>query len=117
MLLDRGIELEATHLVNDHRDLRRRVRRARKKGARLVIVGGGDGTMTAAAGELAKSKVVLGVLPLGTGNSFALSLGITDLELPSMRSWLDGKWPYDLGSVNGTYFRKLCHDRSVIVDR
>jgi YegS/Rv2252/BmrU family lipid kinase len=104
MLLDRGIELASTHLVNDHRDLRRRVRRAVKKGARLVIVGGGDGTMTAAAGELAKSRAVLGVLPLGTGNSFALSLGLSDLDV-AVEAIVSGREvAVDLGSVNGTYF-------------
>lgn len=104
MLLDRGIKLAATHLVNDHRDLRRRVRRAVKKGARLIIVGGGDGTMTAAAGELAKSRAVLGVLPLGTGNSFALSLGIADLEVAVEAIVAGREVAVDLGSVNGTYF-------------
>src|ERR1700735_4083115 len=104
MLSERGIELASTHLVADHRDLRRRVRRALKKGARLVIVGGGDGTMTAAAGELAKSRAVLGVLPLGTGNSFALSLGITDLDV-AVEAIVAGRVvAVDLGNVNGTYF-------------
>jgi YegS/Rv2252/BmrU family lipid kinase len=104
MLSDRGVQLVSTDLVGDHRDLRRRVRRALKKGARLVIVGGGDGTMTAAAGELAKSRAVLGVLPLGTGNSFALSLGITDLDVAVEAIVAGREVAVDLGSVNGTYF-------------
>ncbi len=104
MLADRGIEFDGTYLVNDHRDLCRRVRRSVKKGARLVIVGGGDGTMTAAAGALAKSRAVLGVLPLGTGNSFALSLGITDLEVAVEAIATGREVAVDLGSVNGTYF-------------
>jgi diacylglycerol kinase (ATP) len=104
MLVERGVHLAMTHVVDSHRDLRRYVRRAVKSGAHLVIVAGGDGTMTAAAGQLAKSKSVLGVLPLGTGNSFALSLGITDLETAVEAIVAGREVDVDLGNVNGTYF-------------
>jgi diacylglycerol kinase (ATP) len=104
MLVDRGIHLTMTHVVDSHKDLCRYVRRAVKSGAELVIVAGGDGTMTAAAGQLAKSKSVLGVLPLGTGNSFALSLGITDLETAVEAIAGGREVTVDLGNVNGTYF-------------
>ncbi|MGQ0505618.1 MAG: lipid kinase [Myxococcaceae bacterium] len=52
------------------------VQQAVRAGASLVIVGGGDGTQSAAANVLANTDVTLGVLPLGTGNDFARSLGI-----------------------------------------
>ena len=47
-----------------------------KKGAELVIAAGGDGTMGAVAGELARSKAAMGILPLGTLNHLARDLGI-----------------------------------------
>lgn len=43
---------------------------------RLVIAAGGDGTVGTVAGRLAGGAHVLGVLPLGTSNDFARSLGI-----------------------------------------
>lgn len=46
----------------------------------MIVVGGGDGTISAAAGALAGSKTALGILPLGTLNHFARDLGIP-LEL------------------------------------
>lgn len=46
-----------------------------------VVVGGGDGTVSSAAGRLAGSGIALGVIPLGTMNLFARSLGMpTDPE-------------------------------------
>ena len=104
MLVERGVHVTHTHVVDNHKDLCRYVRRAVKNGAGLVIVGGGDGTLTAAAGQLAKSKTVLGVLPLGTGNSFALSLGITDLDVAVEAIVAGREVAVDLGRVNGTYF-------------
>jgi diacylglycerol kinase family enzyme len=47
----------------------------------LLIVGGGDGTISAAASAIAGTDTMLGILPLGTLNHFARDLGIpTDLD-------------------------------------
>ena len=55
-------------------------RAAAERGDELVIVGGGDGTISAAASALIGTKTLLGILPLGTLNHFARDLGIpTDL--------------------------------------
>ena len=48
------------------------------RGDELVIVGGGDGTISAAASALVGTKTALGILPLGTLNHFARDLGIPD---------------------------------------
>ncbi len=42
----------------------------------LVVVGGGDGTLSTAVDFLAHRDVILGVLPLGTANDFARTLQI-----------------------------------------
>lgn len=51
-------------------------RRAVEQGADLVAACGGDGTIGAAAGALADTKVPLLVIPGGTANIFASELGI-----------------------------------------
>lgn len=51
-------------------------REALERRAGLVAVGGGDGTVRAAAGELAGTGAPLAVVPLGTGNLLARNLGI-----------------------------------------
>ena len=42
----------------------------------MVIVGGGDGSLSCAVDELVDRDCVFALLPLGTANSFARTLGI-----------------------------------------
>jgi YegS/Rv2252/BmrU family lipid kinase len=58
-----------------------RCRAIAERGDELLVVGGGDGTISAAASALVGTKTLLGILPLGTLNHFARDLGIpTKLE-------------------------------------
>ncbi|MGP6190137.1 MAG: diacylglycerol/lipid kinase family protein [Vulcanimicrobiaceae bacterium] len=105
LLAARGVTIAAAHNVRDGREVRRRVERYVKDGCELIIIGGGDGTMTGAVGAFARTKSVLGVLPFGTGNSFALSLGIpSDVERAVDVIAGGCVARVDLGVVNGTYF-------------
>jgi YegS/Rv2252/BmrU family lipid kinase len=47
-------------------------------GVEIVVAAGGDGTVSAVASALVGTPVALGVVPLGTSNSFAAALGIPD---------------------------------------
>lgn len=53
-----------------------RSRAIAERGDELLVVGGGDGTIGAAASALVGTKTLLGILPLGTLNHFARDLGI-----------------------------------------
>jgi YegS/Rv2252/BmrU family lipid kinase len=44
--------------------------------ADLIIASGGDGTVSAVAGELIGTQIPLGVIPRGTANAFAVAVGI-----------------------------------------
>ncbi len=46
-------------------------------GADLIIASGGDGTVSAVAGQLLHTEIPLGVIPRGTANAFCAALGIT----------------------------------------
>jgi diacylglycerol kinase (ATP) len=82
------------------------VKRAAKAGVETVIVGGGDGTMAHAVDVLAHRETVLGVVPLGTGNSFAQTLAIPRGDVDAAIAVIAaGKIAsVDLGRVNGTHF-------------
>jgi YegS/Rv2252/BmrU family lipid kinase len=71
----------------------------------MIVLGGGDGTLNAAAPALIKAGLPLGILPLGTANDLARTIGIP-LELEAAAQVIvDGKArPIDLGEVNGHPF-------------
>ncbi len=103
-LRERGVEIAESHLEAGPRPLRKRIRQAVKSGAKLIVVCGGDGTQTRAVAELANTGVTMGVVPAGTGNSFAHSLGITSLE-QAFDVIAHGRMVrIDAGRVDGRYF-------------
>jgi diacylglycerol kinase (ATP) len=55
---------------------RREARAAARAGYPLVLAAGGDGTVASVARGLVGSQTVLGIIPLGTYNNVATSLGI-----------------------------------------
>jgi YegS/Rv2252/BmrU family lipid kinase len=104
-LPERGVQIVEAHMVRRRKELKKRIRQAVKSGATLIIVIGGDGTQTAAVGELAHKNCALAVVPAGTGNSFAFSLGIKDDLDGAIETIANGKEiRVDVGIVNGTYF-------------
>jgi diacylglycerol kinase family enzyme len=76
-----------------------------KSDADVVIVGGGDGTLSTVAGVLAGTSMPLGILPLGTLNHFAKDLGIP-FDLKSAATVIAARniSSVDVGEVNGHVF-------------
>ncbi len=71
----------------------------------LVVVLGGDGTLNEVATGLVKSEVPLAVIPMGSGNGFARSLGVPNDPHKACEVIFDGKVAsIDVGRVNEQYF-------------
>jgi diacylglycerol kinase family enzyme len=69
-----GLDVEVELLSGgDYAD---RCRAIAERGGPLIVVGGGDGTISAAASAVVGTKTALGILPLGTLNHFARDLRI-----------------------------------------
>ncbi len=99
-----GVELIETHVVGDPDQLQPLVKAAVGQ-APMVIVGGGDGTLSSAVDEFLGSRTVFAVLPMGTANSFARALGIP-LDLDGAVAVIAGGRPkrIDLGAIDGDSF-------------
>jgi diacylglycerol kinase (ATP) len=75
LLAAHGIDVDVCVKLSK-RQARKDVRAFAKKGRKLVIAAGGDGTIEAVARGLLGTKAVLGIVPLGTYNNVAASLGV-----------------------------------------
>jgi diacylglycerol kinase (ATP) len=83
----------AEHIANHRADIDR------------VIIGGGDGSMNHAAPALMKAALPLGILPMGTANDLARTLGIpTDLARACEVICAGKLLRIDMGKVNDHYF-------------
>jgi diacylglycerol kinase (ATP) len=79
--------------------------RRRKDQVDLVIVGGGDGSLNAAADGLVETGLPLGVIPMGTANDFARTMQIPVDLVEAAKTIAQGhKRRIDLGWVNGKHF-------------
>ncbi|HEU4538891.1 MAG TPA: diacylglycerol kinase family protein [Polyangiaceae bacterium] len=86
-------------------------RAAAASGARALFVAGCDGTVNevvnglCAGGAPAARRPAVGIIPLGTGNDFARSLGIEGTPLEALDALLEAEThAVDLGMVNGRVF-------------
>ncbi|HEY8591867.1 MAG TPA: diacylglycerol kinase family protein [Sphingomicrobium sp.] len=102
-LEDAGVDAEVG--LFSGKDCAIRSAEAAERGDPLLIVGGGDGTISAAASALAGTETRLAILPLGTLNHFARDLGIPPALDDAARLIAAGsERRVDLGEVNGRIF-------------
>lgn len=100
-----GVDLIAAHGLKDPRKLVPTVREALAAGAPMVIVGGGDGSLSMSVDEFVGKDAVFALLPLGTANSFARTMNIP-LDLDGAIAVIAGgeRRRIDLGMIDGDYF-------------
>ncbi len=72
---EQGWECEI-HETKADEDLRGVIKKAVKDGANMVLVAGGDGTVSSAVNGVINTDTPLGIIPTGTGNALARDLGI-----------------------------------------
>jgi len=80
-------------------------REAIAAGVEVVLVGGGDGTVSEVARELVHKPATLGILPIGTFNNIARSVGVL-AELPVATSIIAAGHvrEIDVGIANDTHY-------------
>ena len=104
LLKKAGIELIDAIAVQHPARIKPEVRKAVDE-APMVIVGGGDGTLSSTIDYFKDHDTVFALLPLGTANSFARALGIP-LDIAGAVDVIANGVPrqIDLGCVDGDYF-------------
>jgi len=93
------------HAVEDPDQLTKTVTDALRSDPEILIIGGGDGTISCLVDLIVGKGVRLGVLPLGTANSFSRSLGIP-LDVEGAVDVIVNGAPrrIDLGMIGDDYF-------------
>lgn len=104
-LTDAGFKLIDAIAVEQPGTLADIVARVMAKKPPMLIVGGGDGTLSSVVDDLVGSDTVFAILPLGTANSFARSLQIP-LDLDGAIAVIsDGEVRrVDLGMIDDDYY-------------
>src|SRR5512143_4165765 len=97
-LKDQGVKVDVA-VAKPHEAALPIARRAVKEGYQIIIAMGGDGTVEAIIRGIAGSKARLGIIPAGTANDLAKSLGIPEDPLQACALIADG------------HFRKLDLDQ------
>ncbi|HEU5482733.1 MAG TPA: YegS/Rv2252/BmrU family lipid kinase [Sphingomicrobium sp.] len=103
-LVAAGIELLDARKCKSSKGMAAAVRQALKK-APMVIIGGGDGSLSSSVDYFIGTGVVFAFLPLGTANSFARTIGMP-LDIDGAVDVIANGEPrkIDLGCINGDYF-------------
>ncbi len=103
VLADAGIESWVMALRSPRRI--GEIIRANAKRFDLVIIGGGDGTLSAAADALFETGLPFGIWPMGNANDLARTLGIAFTVTEASQVITAGHLRrIDLGRVNGRHF-------------
>lgn len=100
-----GIELIAAIAIHEPGTLPDAVAGAMKQKPPMLIVGGGDGSLSCAVDDLVGTDTIFALLPLGTANSFARSLQIP-LDLDGAVQVIAHGEPrrIDLGMIDDDYY-------------
>jgi YegS/Rv2252/BmrU family lipid kinase len=105
LLKQAGVELTIARAIKDPANLPDAVREAVAAGAPMVIVGGGDGSISSSVDHVVGSDAVFAILPLGTANSFARSLAIPLDSEGAVGVITGGRLKrIDLGMLDSDYF-------------
>ena len=100
-----GITLDAAYALDRPDKLQATVKAAIDSGSAMIIVGGGDGSLSGSVDLLVGKPCVFALLPLGTANSFARSMAIP-LDLAGAVDVIANgrRRAIDLGVIDNDYF-------------
>ena len=101
---ENGVEVNIS-IAKNSIEIGKLAEKAAKGNAEIIVAGGGDGSVSAVAAEVVRTKKKLGILPLGTLNNFSKDLRIPQDLAEAVRVIAEGNTKQiDVGEVNGRIF-------------
>jgi len=100
-----GVSIISAHAVRNPKQFRSVIKDAIAAAPPMIIVGGGDGSLSSAVDDFVQTNTVFALLPLGTANSFARTLGIP-LDLDGAIDVIANgtRRRIDLGMIDDDYY-------------
>lgn len=103
-----SIPADAVHDLHQTNNSQQLVKTIIADKPKLVVIAGGDGTVSALLQQFAYSNIEIGIVPLGTTNNFARSLKLSLDTARAVQTIARSKAkPVDLGNMNGHYFANV----------
>jgi YegS/Rv2252/BmrU family lipid kinase len=105
LLIDNGIKLDQSLCIRKPREIKQNVKDIITSGIDMIIIGGGDGTISEIVDFGVKEDILFAILPFGTSNSFARSLNLPlNLESAVKVIKSGNVKQIDLGQIGDDYF-------------
>lgn len=102
------IEVARFHKMTGRQSFKKALTTEKEAKPDLLVIGGGDGTIHSIINEVDLDKTTIAILPLGTVNNFARSLGVNSSLKKAVSAIAGGETKQiHLGSVNGHLFTNL----------
>src|SRR5690606_26557422 len=103
-----GLMFDKIYNVRTSTNIKSTVSSVKQLRPKLVVLAGGDGTVSYAASLIAGAKIEVGVIPLGTTNNFARSLNLPlDIDQAVKTIVEHPASPISLGKINRRYFTNV----------
>lgn len=107
-LTQQGITVQKTHALTRRDSMATICRRIKRAKPALLIVAGGDGTVSSTLHYLADSPIEVGIIPLGTTNNFARSINVSADIVEAVGSIAQAPArPVDLGRIGAQRFANV----------
>lgn len=97
-----GFEIVLTKAPKEATEM---AKKAAGEGYRTIVAVGGDGTVNEVINGIVETKSILGIIPIGSGNDFSRTIGLTRNIKKDLKVLISQKVrEVDLGWVDGRYF-------------
>lgn len=113
--IESELNLKYAALMGDVDSFLRQIRSDLDRGIERFLIGGGDGTLSLAASVLANTSAILGVVPVGTGNTFAQNIGMSPHIARNLPTYANGMVvAHDVGeAIKGEIHRIFINNASI----